>query len=182
MCRRWRYAFFRDECAVFKIIREVFIFMEWFQLGMAGLQGLSGVMKGGAERMAGRQARQTSYYNAAAMERAAEEMGAESAENQMRLRAMQGVAVGQAAARTAASGVERSGSALGKEMAVATRFEQEVNDLAARDLQQVSAMRGKAQMERWKGRQAERAAKRSGFGSLLGGVMQGGVTAFNAFQ
>jgi len=98
------------------------------------------------------------------------------------MRAMQGVATGQAAAQTAASGVERSGSALGREMKVATRFEQEVNDLAARSLQRSSAMREQAQMERWKGRQAERAGKVSGFGSLLSGVVQGGATAFNAFK
>ena len=147
--------------------------MEWFQLGMAGLQGLAGAFRGRAEREAGRQARQTAYYNASALE---------SAENQMRMRAMQGVATGQAAAQTAASGVERSGSALGREMKVATRFEQEVNDLAARSLQRSSAMREQAQMERWKGRQAERAGKVSGFGSLLSGVVQGGATAFNAFK
>ena len=80
--------------------------MQWFQLGMAGLQGLSGIMKGSAERLAGKQARQTAYYNAEKIERDAGELAAESAENQMRLRAMQGVAVGQVAARTAASGVE----------------------------------------------------------------------------
>lgn len=154
----------------------------WFQLGMAALQGASGLMQGAAQRAAGKQAREAAYYNAAAMEREAGELGAESAENQMRLRAMQGIGVGQAAARTAASGVERSGSALGAEAKVATRYEQEVNDLAARDLQRVSAMRQQAQMEMWKGRQAELASKRRGIGSLLSGVMQGGVTAFNAFQ
>ena len=67
-------------------------------------------------------------------------------------------------------------------MKVATRFEQEVNDLAARSLQRSSAMREQAQMERWKGRQAERAGKVSGFGSLLSGAVQGGATAFNAFK
>ena len=156
--------------------------MQWFQLGMAGLQGLSGIMKGSAERLAGKQARQTAYYNAEKIERDAGELAAESAENQMRLRAMQGVAVGQVAARTAASGVERSGSALGAEAKVATRFEQEVNDLAARDMKRVSAMQEQAQMERWKGRQAAKAGKMSGLGSLLSGVMQGGETAFNAFE
>lgn len=156
--------------------------MEWFQLGMAGLQGLAGAFRGRAERQAGRQARQTAYYNASALDREADALDAESAENQMRMRAMQGVATGQAAAQTAASGVERSGSALGREMKVATRFEQEVNDLAARSLQRSSAMREQAQMERWKGRQAERAGKVSGFGSLLSGVVQSGATAFNAFK
>ena len=151
--------------------------MEWFQLGMAGLQGLAGAFRGRAEREAGRQARQTAYYNASALDREADALDAESAENQMRMRAMQGVATGQAAAQTAASG-----SALGREMKVATRFEQEVNDLAARSLQRSSAMREQAQMERWKGRQAERAGKVSGFGSLLSGVVQGGATAFNAFK
>lgn len=156
--------------------------MEWFQLGMAGLQGLAGAFRGRAEREAGRQTRQTAYYNASALDREADALDAESAENQMRMRAMQGVATGQAAAQTAASGVERSGSALGREMKVATRFEQEVNDLAARSLQRSSAMREQAQMERWKGRQAERAGKVSGFGSLLSGVVQGGAMAFNAFK
>ena len=131
--------------------------MEWFQLGMAGLQGLAGAFRGRAEREAGRQARQTAYYNASALDREADALDAES-------------------------GVERSGSALGREMKVATRFEQEVNDLAARSLQRSSAMREQAQMERWKGRQAERAGKVSGFGSLLSGVVQGGATAFNAFK
>lgn len=156
--------------------------MEWFQLGMAGLQGLSGAFRGSAERMAGRQARQTAYYNAAQLDREAQGLAAESSENQMRMREMQGVAVGQAATQTAASGVERSGSALGKEMKVATRFEQEVNDLAARSLQRTSAMKEQAQMTRWQGRQAAKAGKVSGFGSLLSGVLQGGVTAFNAFE
>lgn len=156
--------------------------MEWFQLGMAGLQGVAGAFRGSAERIAGQQARKTAYYNAAQLDREAQELGAEGAENQMRMRAMQGVAVGQVAARTAASGVERSGSALGAEAKVATRFEQEVNDLAARSLQRTSAMREQAQMTRWQGRQAASAGKVSGFGSLLSGVLQGGVTAFNAFK
>ena len=77
--------------------------MEWFQLGMAGLQGLAGAFRGRAEREAGRQARQTAYYNASALDREADALDAESAENQMRMRAMQGVATGQAAAQTAAS-------------------------------------------------------------------------------
>ena len=56
--------------------------MEWFQLGMAGLQGLAGAFRGRAEREAGRQARQTAYYNASALDREADALDAESAENQ----------------------------------------------------------------------------------------------------
>lgn len=95
---------------------------------------------------------------------------------------MQGVATGQAAARQRRAAWNGAGARWGREMKVATRFEQEVNDLAARSLQRSSAMREQAQMERWKGRQAERAGKVSGFGSLLSGVVQGGATAFNAFK
>lgn len=149
---------------------------------MGALQGLSGAMKGGAQSAAGRAERDTAYYNADKLQREAKVLGSEGAENQLRMRAMQGVAVGQEVARTGASGVERSGSARQREVSAATRFEQEVNDLAAQSLQKVSAMQEQAQMERWKGRQAARAGKGGGLGSLLGGVMDGGATIFNAFN